>query len=489
METALYRKYRPKTFKELIGQDIIVQALTNQIKKGKVSHAYLFTGSRGTGKTSTARILARAINCESPVDGNPCGKCAQCLTPTGANMDVIEIDAASNNGVDAIRELREDVSFLPSSGKYKVYIIDEVHMLTASAYNALLKTLEEPPRHVIFVLCTTNPEKISATILSRCMRFDFHLVSLAVLSNHLKYVLDSEGIKYDDKAISHIARLGEGSVRDMLSIADRCITLGGDLSLNKVLDITGTGRVDDCFELLSAAFKSNPGKIITKIEDLAAKGKSITSISSELASFARDVMLIKADSSSNAGLTEDGIVGAKKLAEAIPFDFLLKTVRTLGQAEAEIRYSLSPKTVLECALLSLCGFDDEKIVSSKEVEDKKIARKYPQKSREEVMAIVGHIRAKLDENNLARLGGIFSMLKEENFSVEGNKITMTVDKGYADILNDGKNLEILSAICKEKGLSIEIRQIEEKNDTEENLDFLNDSSLKVEIVSGRKRRN
>ncbi len=480
----MYRKYRPFSFRELIGQDIIVQALTSQIKTGKISHAYLFTGSRGTGKTSTARILARAINCESPVEGNPCGKCAQCKL--SANLDIIELDAASNNGVDSIRELRDDVSYLPSSGKYKVYIIDEVHMLSASAYNALLKTLEEPPQHVIFVLCTTNPEKISATILSRCMRFDFHLVPVEILAKHLKTILGKEGVKADDEAVMHIAKLGEGSVRDMLSIADRCITVGSDLTIEKVLDITGTGRTDDCLEITRAAFGSQPGAIIQKIEDLASRGRSIPSVSSDLASFARDVMLIKATGENTPGLTKDAYVKIKALADTIPFDFLLSFVRALGQADSEIRYSLSPKTVLECALLSVCKFDDG--IAAPVIAKREYASPTAVRSREEVLSVIGFIRRELDKRNLNRLGGVFSSLSPDSCGISGDVLTITVESKYFDILNETKNKGCLNEICKEKNLKPVIVKKEEPVQEDGDLDFLNESGLEVEIVSGRKRR-
>ncbi|MBP3582028.1 MAG: DNA polymerase III subunit gamma/tau, partial [Clostridia bacterium] len=216
MYLALYRKYRPRTFEEVIGQDHIVKTLVNQIKLDKISHAYLFTGSRGTGKTSTAKIFAKAINCADSKNGSPCGKCEVCKSLDGANIDVLEIDAASNNGVDEIRDLREKVKYPPVVGKYKVYIIDEVHMLSTSAFNALLKTLEEPPAHTVFILATTEVHKLPATILSRCLRFDYKLVSLEDLSNLLKSILKAENVTFDEQAINIIARAGEGSVRDTL---------------------------------------------------------------------------------------------------------------------------------------------------------------------------------------------------------------------------------------------------------------------------------
>ena len=224
---ALYRKYRPEIFDDVIGQDHIVNTLRNQILRDKVSHAYLFTGTRGTGKTTTAKIFARAVNCPEAKkhNGNPCGECAVCSDRGSANLDIIEMDAASNNGVDYARDIREKVQYPPVNGKYKVYIIDEVHMLSVGAFNALLKTLEEPPSHAMFILCTTEVHKIPATILSRCMRFDFRLVPTPVLAEHIAKIYDKEGKKYDKEAVSAIAQAGEGSVRDSVSIADRCLSV------------------------------------------------------------------------------------------------------------------------------------------------------------------------------------------------------------------------------------------------------------------------
>ena len=238
---ALYRKYRPRTFDDVIGQDHIINTLRNQIVKGKISHAYLFTGTRGTGKTSTAKIFARAVNCPEAAahNGNPCGTCEVCKALENANVDVIEMDAASNNGVDYARDIREKVQFPPVCGRYKVYIIDEVHMLSTGAFNALLKTLEEPPAHAIFILCTTEVHKIPATILSRCMRFDFRLVPASQLTKLIADIYDKEGKSYERAAVAAIAQAGEGSVRDCVSIADRCMAVSDKLTYKQVTDVLG----------------------------------------------------------------------------------------------------------------------------------------------------------------------------------------------------------------------------------------------------------
>ena len=269
---ALYRKYRPTTFEEVVGQEHITKALAHQIASGKLAHAYLFTGSRGIGKTSVARILAKAVNCLDNQNGSPCGKCASCLRlEKEADINVIEIDAASNNRVDDVRELREKVKFLPINAKYKVYIIDEVHMLTDNAFNALLKTLEEPPSHVIFILATTEVHKLPATILSRCIRFDFRLLSIENLTKILSNVLTSEGIKYEKEALKMIAQSGEGSVRDTLSIADCVVAYcDGEITKDDVIPPEfGLGKVrsiEDYEKTFGIDFKNK------KISDLAKSG-------------------------------------------------------------------------------------------------------------------------------------------------------------------------------------------------------------------------
>ena len=239
---ALYRKYRPQRFDQMVGQEAILKTLRNQLRTGRISHAYLFCGTRGPGKTSTARIFAKAINCLDPQDGEPCGKCSLCQAmEEGRSVNVMEIDAASNNGVDNIRDIREEVKYPPTEGKYKIYIIDEVHMLSTGAFNALLKTLEEPPEHVIFILATTDPQKVPATILSRCQRFDFRRISAAEIAATLRSYVEQEGAKATDEALHTIATLADGSLRDSLSILDQCLAFFFDeeLTEEKVLDIAG----------------------------------------------------------------------------------------------------------------------------------------------------------------------------------------------------------------------------------------------------------
>ena len=357
MYLALYRKYRPRTFNEVIGQDHIVKTLINQIKLDKISHAYLFCGSRGTGKTSTAKIFAKAINCVSSKDGSPCLSCDVCKSLDGTNIDVLEIDAASNNGVDEIRDLREKVKYPPVVGKYKVYIIDEVHMLSTSAFNALLKTLEEPPAHTVFVLATTEVHKLPATILSRCLRFDFKLVSLEDLSSLLKKVLDSENVKYDEQAINIIARAGEGSVRDTLSIADRCVQFAGDeLTYKKVLEVLGVSEREILIKVTDNILTKNVGEALVELDKVLSQGKSPLVFSNDLISYFRDLLLVHtlADKSREIVVVKDDIFEKMK-AQATKENYavMVKAIEVLSEIEQELRYSVQPRIVLETAVIKI----------------------------------------------------------------------------------------------------------------------------------------
>ena len=347
--TALYRKYRPKTFDDVIGQEPITATLTNQIKLGKISHAYLFSGSRGTGKTSCAKIFAKAVNCAAPKNGSPCGKCEICKSlDDPANIDVLEIDAASNNKVDEVREIRERVKYLPVKGRYKVYIIDEVHMLTDSAFNALLKTLEEPPAHVIFILATTEAHKLPATILSRCMRFDFRLVPSAELSVLLKKVYDAEKKKYEQEAVDYIADAAEGSVRDSLSIADMCLNFSeGKLTYPDVLRVLGAPDRERIAELFCAISAGKVGEVFLKIDGFANAGKSMSLLAKELAKYARDLLAIKSGGENLVAGTKEHLGKMRIAADGASADLLIYMIGEFSKIDAELRYSVSPRVVLE----------------------------------------------------------------------------------------------------------------------------------------------
>ena len=357
MYLALYRKYRPRTFDEVIGQDHIVKTLKNQIKFDKISHAYLFTGSRGTGKTSTAKIFAKAINCINSLDGSPCGECEVCKALSETNIDVLEIDAASNNGVDEIRELREKVKYPPVICKYKVYIIDEVHMLSPSAFNALLKTLEEPPTHTVFILATTEVHKLPATILSRCLRFDFRLVSLEDLTKLLERVLKEENISFDMESLNTIARAGEGSVRDTLSIADRCVSFAGnELTYQKVLAVLGISERETLINVASSILNKNLAESLVELDKVLSSGKSPLVFSNDLIAYFRDLLLIWSlgEKSREIVVVKDDVYQKMKL-QAVEENYakIIRSIEMLSSVEQELRYSAKPRIVLESAVIKI----------------------------------------------------------------------------------------------------------------------------------------
>ena len=363
---SLYRKYRPKNFEEVIGQDHITKALQNQIASGKVGHAYLFTGSRGIGKTSVARIFARAVNCLNNKNGSPCGECEVCKRLESQNdINIIEIDAASNNRVDDVREIREKVKFLPVGVKYKVYIIDEVHMLTDSAFNALLKTLEEPPAHVIFILATTESYKLPATILSRCIRFDFRLVSVQDLTKLLQNIFDKEEISYDDEALKMIAVAGEGSVRDTLSIAD-CIVAYSNSKITKesVMNVLGTTDYQLLINYFDLLGQKDVGKLLELINDIDSSGKNLSVFVKDLSKQARNLLICKSCDKPNDILTlpQEAFEKMKNQAQTFSEKELIRYMQIFGSAENELRYTLSPRLLLETLSLSaLTGMDSEDV--------------------------------------------------------------------------------------------------------------------------------
>ena len=358
---ALYRKYRSKTFDEIVGQKHITQSLINQINNNQVGHAYLFTGTRGTGKTSIAKIFAKAINCLTPINGSPCNKCEVCRSLNeGGNVDVFEIDAASNNRVDEIRELREKVKYPPVTCRYKVYIIDEVHMLTDSAFNALLKTLEEPPEHVVFILATTEVQKLPATILSRCMRFDFKLLSCEELENHIKFIFNDSGIKYEDEAVSIIARLGAGSVRDSLSIADMCVAYSNkNVTYSSAVEAIGLTDRQTLKNLSSAILSGNEGDVLSTIDATAKCGKNMTQLSKDLTGYIRDILVTKTckDYSSILKLPKDQLEDLLELSKLTTTEKLIETLTRLSTLDNEFRYATNPRSLLEITLVSLCHFE------------------------------------------------------------------------------------------------------------------------------------
>jgi len=355
---ALYRKWRPKVFEDVIGQEHITRTLKNQIKNQNIAHAYLFCGTRGTGKTSTAKIFAKAVNCLSPQDMNPCGTCEICRgIDQESIMDVIEIDAASNNGVDDIRELRENVQYPPSKGKYKVYIIDEVHMLSTGAFNALLKTLEEPPGFVIFIFATTEPHKIPATIISRCQRFDFKRVREPQIVERLRYICSEMNITADEKALRLIARNADGSLRDALSILDQCISFQDEaLTYSTVLERLGIVGEDAVFQLVDYVIEKDAKKALEWLHELVAAGKDIQQIFQSLIQHYRNLMLIQIIGEAPEGLvrlSEESIQRCREQAKKLNPNHIMRGIPMLSQMASDAKYATQPRILLEMAVLKL----------------------------------------------------------------------------------------------------------------------------------------
>ena len=357
--TALYRKFRPDNFDDVKGQDHIVTTLTNQIKANRIGHAYLFCGTRGTGKTTVAKILAKAVNCEHPVNGSPCNECAMCKAiQAGTAMNVIEIDAASNNGVDNIREIREEVAYRPTEGKYKVYIIDEVHMLSTGAFNALLKTLEEPPSYVIFILATTEAHKIPITILSRCQRYDFHRISIDTIAARLSELLTAEGVEAEEKAVRYVAKKGDGSMRDALSLLDQCISfdLGQVLTSDKVLDVLGAVDTEVFSRLLRKVLSGDVTGSIHVLEDLITGGRELGQFVSDFTWYMRNLLLVKTSENPEEAIdvSSENLKLLKEESEMTDVETLMRYIRIFSDLSNQIRFASQKRVLVEIALIKLC---------------------------------------------------------------------------------------------------------------------------------------
>ncbi len=488
--TSLYRKYRPSTWDKVIGQNHIVTTLINQIKTDTLGHAYLFTGTRGTGKTSNAKIFVRAVNCLSPANGSPCGKCAVCKgLQSNNNVDIIEMDAASNNGVDEIRDLKESVHFQPSLGKYRVFIIDEVHMLSIGAFNALLKTLEEPPAHVIFILATTEVHKLPQTILSRCMRFDFRLVSQEELIELLKSIFDEENYPYDIQALEQLAIHGQGSVRDTLSLADMCISYSpSGLKYEDVLEVLGASDFDTLYTLAKAILTGDTATVIAKTEEVYAKGKGLNTLNKELAEFFRNLLTIKNLPSWKCGFNKNEHALVKVLGDEHENYQIARVMDILATSEQNLRYTTQPRIVFEALLVKASELKTEitndaliarvneleKIirkgaltgttiisspvaqptVSKSNIEDK--LSKFASKDNAETVFEENTVQIKVDERAKMVVGLLITALREKDqimlyralskqnkFSLDGKTLTFYIDDNATLSLFDGTENQAL----------------------------------------------
>ncbi len=509
---ALYRKYRPITFDNLIGQEHIVKTLTNQIMNDRLGHAYLFTGTRGTGKTSAAKIFAKAINCASPVNGSPCGKCEVCISLSDpSNIDVIEIDAASNNGVNEIRDLREKVQYPPVSCKYKVYIIDEVHMLTGAAFNALLKTLEEPPKHAVFILATTEVHKIPATILSRCMRFDFKLIPTERIAKLIADIYNEQGKKYDDEAIFAIAKSGEGSIRDALSIADIAISYSaGKLTYDDVMDILGSSNAELLNDFISALLSSNAGKVLQTIDKMSALGKSMGVLIKDITSIIRDLLVVKTCSDANSilKLPINNFNELKVIADITNEQRLLRVLSIFSDAETTLKYSNHPRVVFETAamkatrpesdynieaLLSRIKTVEDKLESGIKIQSEQEVKVMPQSEKEEQKS--NAVKLSLKDASLEDVKGklllhfrrinsemLWNIIQAVKIDVIDNNLSITA-KNQADmefLTNDANKNKIFDALNEYLPFDLSIKLSER----EKSLDAVDDATERMKKIFG-----
>ncbi len=503
--TALYRKFRPSEFGDVKGQDHIITTLQNQIKANRIGHAYLFCGTRGTGKTTVAKIFARAVNCEHPVDGSPCGECKMCESiAAGTSMNVIEIDAASNNGVDNIREIREEVTYRPTEGRYKVYIIDEVHMLSIGAFNALLKTLEEPPEYVIFILATTEVHKIPITILSRCQHYDFKRISIDTITDRMRALMDTEHVDVEERALKYIAKAADGSMRDALSLLDQCIAfyMGQTLTYDNVLEVLGAVDTDVFSRLLrKVAARDVPG-VLDVVEELVMQGREMSQLSADFTWYLRNLLLVKTSDNIEDVLdvSTENMEQLKEEAQMVEPDMLFRYIRIFSELSGQLKYATQKRVMLEVALIKLCtpamepdqdsildrirAVEDkveQSIISAANVQERIVyvngdgsegaeyssgrAVKKPELSNavpEDVQEVVKNFRSIAGETS----GMIRSYLKRARLSLGGDNRLLIVlpDSLAAGVVGREDHVEELEKLIEErigKKVEIEVRHVEE----------------------------
>ena len=492
--TALYRKFRPTRFEDVKGQEHIVQTLKNQIKADRIGHAYLFCGTRGTGKTTVAKIFAKAVNCEHPVDGSPCTECPSCQAiAQDTSMNVIEIDAASNNGVDNVRDIIEQVSYSPTEGRYKVFIIDEVHMLSTAAFNALLKTLEEPPSYVIFILATTEANKIPITVLSRCQQYDFHRIGIDVIKDRMKELLEIEKASVTDSALSYIAKAADGSMRDALSLLDQCMAfyMNQEVTLENVLDVLGAVDNDVFTRLLSAVEKRDVNEVLRIIDEIVMQGRDLGQFVLDFTWYMRNLLLVKnADHMEDVlDMSPDTIRELKTMAEPISSGKIIRYIRILSELSGSIRYSNQKRILIEVAMIKLCKPQMEQNMDAiidrlNQIEDTlvhghpvgsieaagqeavqqameqaprpKLKRaELPKAVPEDVKAVVSNFRSIVSEVNsgLAR-----EYLNQARLNLSGEKlqIVFSDELGYLYFQEDGELDELAELISQRVGKQVDV---------------------------------
>lgn len=491
--TALYRKFRPNEFEDVKGQEHIVTTLKNQIKADRIGHAYLFCGTRGTGKTTVAKIFAKAVNCEHPVDGSPCGECASCRAiVAGSSMNVIEIDAASNNGVDNIREIKEEVNYSPTEGRYKVYIIDEVHMLSIGAFNALLKTLEEPPSYVIFILATTEAHKIPITILSRCQRYDFRRISIDTISGRLNELMVQEGVEVEEKAIRYVAKAADGSMRDALSLLDQCIAfyLGQKLTYDHVLEVLGAVDTEIFSALLRKILEKNITGAIALLEEMVVQGRELGQFVIDFTWYLRNLLLVQSadDMEDVLDISSENLKLLKEEAKLVKPEVLMRFIHVFSQLSNQIKYSSQKRILIEIAIIKLCrpamDQDYESLMQRMDDLEKKIesgafavaapvisgaqtsdapASSAPVRKRPELPKAIPEDIQNLIKNWHLILGDLSGLvrnyLKMARLSLGGNNVLLIVleDTVAVAFLNEEEHLaEIREAIEKNIGKQVEI---------------------------------
>ena len=503
--TALYRKFRPDEFEDVKGQDAIVRTLKNQINADRIGHAYLFCGTRGTGKTTVAKIFAKAVNCEHPVDGSPCGECAMCKSiAAGTSMNVIEIDAASNNGVDNIREIREEVTYRPTEGKYKVYIIDEVHMLSIGAFNALLKTLEEPPEYVIFILATTEAHKIPITILSRCQRYDFKRISIETIAARLRELIDKEGWDVEDKAVRYIAKMADGSMRDSLSLLDQCAAfyMNETLTYDHVLEVLGAVDTELFSRLLRQLLAMDVHQVIETIDELVMQGRELSQLAADFTWYLRNLLLVKSSDNMEDVLdvSSENLALLKEEAQMIDSDTLIRYIRIFSDLTNQLKYATQKRVLLEVTLIKLCrpAMDQnkdalldriraiekqleegaweapvrERIVyasDAKEAEEPKPKPELPQALNEDVKAVAKDFRMIINEASPM----LRTYLKKARLSAgEGNRLLIVLpDELSASAVATPEHKEEIQSLIEQKigkKVEIDVRQMEAGRRFEDN---------------------